>query len=146
MGSLVTVVSDPARRRLVIEDCVALLEAEVDAKSGLSGLAIKAAYKAVKGARPGMVPQSMDALLDDFARATDPLWQECQAKGQDPRSFFVSRKLDTANALLAITDARAQRSPHPTLVKAYHGLRGVAVEHIGAAMPRLADLFVKHAR
>ncbi|MFN5757079.1 MAG: 3-oxoacyl-ACP synthase, partial [Planctomycetia bacterium] len=28
MGSLVTVVSDPARRRLVIEDCVALLEAE----------------------------------------------------------------------------------------------------------------------
>ena len=48
MGSLVTVVSDPARRRLVIEDCVALLEAEVDAKSGLSGLAIKAAYKAVK--------------------------------------------------------------------------------------------------
>jgi hypothetical protein len=146
MGSLVSVVSDPARRRVVLEDCVALLEAEVDAKSGLSGLAIKGAFKAVKGVRPGMIAQSMDALLDDFARATDPLWQECQAKGQEPRAFFVARKLDVANALLAITDGRAQRSPHQTLVKAYQGLRGVAVDHIGAAMPRLADLFAKHAR
>jgi hypothetical protein len=31
------------------------------------------------------------------------------------------------------------------LVKAYHRLRPQAVSHIGDAMPRLADLIVKHA-
>ena len=44
-----------------------------------------------------------------------------------------------------ITDARAERSQHKVLVKAYHRLRPQAVNHIGDAMPRLADLIAKHA-
>jgi hypothetical protein len=46
---------------------------------------------------------------------------------------------------LAVTDERAQNSPNPVLVKAYKSLRGKAVEHIGAAMPRFSALIVKHA-
>jgi hypothetical protein len=145
MGSLSEVIQDPARRKKVVDDCVALIDAEVGDKGGLSGMAIKAAFATVKGVKPGIIPMSMDHLLDDFSKQVDPFWAECQQKGEQPRAFFARRKSDIANALLKITDDRAKKSSHTTLVKAYNGLRDKAVEHIGTAMPRFADLVQKHA-
>jgi hypothetical protein len=145
MGSLVDVVKDPSRRGAVLDDCVALIEAEVADKRGLTGIAVKGAFKSVKSLRPGMVRNSMDALLDDFSMQLDPFWLDCQDKGEAPRPYFVRRKADVANALLSITDQRARTSSHRVLVKAYKSLRGKAIEHIGAAMPRFADLVQKHA-
>jgi hypothetical protein len=93
-----------------------------------------------------MVRQSMDALLDDFSVKVEPFWLDCQASGKPSRSYFSTRKTDIANALLSITDDRAAKSPHRVLVKAYKTLRGKAMNHIGDAMPRFADLLEKHAR
>ena len=145
MGSLVETISDPARRKAVVQDCAALIDAEVKDKRGLSGAAIKTAYKTVKGLRPDMITRSMDHLLDDFAAQVDPFWADCQAQGAAPRAFFTQKKGEVANALLKITDDRAAKSDHRTLVRAYKGLRGKAVAHIGDAMPRFADLMAKHA-
>lgn len=145
MGSLAETISDPAKRKAVVRDCAALIDAEVAEKRGLSGAAIKAAFRTVKSFKPGMIADSMDALLDDFTAQLDPFWKECQAGGHNPRTFFGGRKHDVANALLKITDDRAAKSRHKTLVRAYKGLRGKAVDHIGSAMPRFADLLVKHA-
>lgn len=145
MGSLAETIADPTQRKAVVADCATLIDAEVADKRGLSGAAIKTAYRTVKSIKPGMIANSMDALLDDFTKQLDPFWAECQAGGHNPRQFFVSRKADVANALLQITDQRADRSRHKTLVRAYKGLRGKAIDHIGAAMPRFADLLVKHA-
>ena len=62
------------------------------------------------------------------------------------RNYFSRRKSDVANALLSITDQRANQSKHRVLVRAYKSLRGKAIEHIGTAMPRFADLLETHAR
>ena len=145
MGSLVETIKDDAKRRAVVDDCVNLLNAEVSSKRGLSGVAIKAAFKTVKGLRPGMVPMAMNHLLDDFATQIDPIWAECESSGQAPRTFFSSRKSQVANALLSITDERGRKSDHKVLVKAYKSLRPKAIQHIGDAIPRLADLIAKHA-
>lgn len=145
MGTLAETISDPAKRKAVVSDCAALIDAEVADKRGLSGAAIKTAFRTVKSFKPGMIADSMDALLDDFTAQLDPFWKECQDGGHAPRTFFSNRKNDVANALLRITDDRAAKSRHKTLVRAYKGLRGKAVDHIGAAMPRFADLLVKHA-
>lgn len=145
MGSLVEVIKDDAKRRQVVDDCVVLIEAEVGDKKGLSGMAIKAGYKTVKGIRPGTIPMAMNHLLDDFAAKVDPFWQECQDTGANPRSFFSARKAEVANALLGITDARAKRAKNKLIAKTYTKLRPTAVEHVGAAMPRFADLVQKHA-
>ena len=145
MGSLVDVINDPAMRRNVVDDCARLLDAEVSDKRGLRGIAVKAAFKTVKGVRPGMIPMSVDALLDDFSAKIDPFWVECQSSDVEPRVFFVRRKSAIAEALLSITDGRASKSPHRVLKGAYNKLRGQATEHIGAAMPRLADLVQKYA-
>ncbi len=145
MGSLVEVVKDPARRSAVLDDCVKLIDSEVASKGGLTGIAVKGAFKSVKSLRPGMIRNSMDALLDDFSLQLDPFWQDCQATGAEPQAYFVRRKVDVANALLSITDQRARTSSHRVLVKAYKGLRGKAIEHIGAAMPGFASLVQRHA-
>lgn len=145
MGSLLEVVKDKARRRAVIDDCALLIDAEVADKSGLTGMAVKAAHKTVKGLRPGMIGMAMDGLLDDFSARVDPFWAECQAKAEVPRAFFTRRRSEVANALLGVTDDRAKKSSHKVLVKAYSALRPKALEHIGSAMPRFADLLVKHA-
>lgn len=146
MGSLVDTIRDPAKRSAVLDDCVVLIDAEVAAKRGLTGMAVKTAFKSVKSLSPGMIRQSMDALLDDFSAQVEPFWQDCQSSGQASRSYFTRRKNDVANALLSITDQRANTSKHRVLVRAYKSLRGKAIEHIGSAMPRFADLLDKHAR
>lgn len=145
MGSLSTVVADDTKRRAVVDDCARLLDAEVSDKRGIKGVAVKAAFKAVKGVSPGMIPMSVDALLDDFATQIDPFWADCQAQGAAPRQFFQSNGNAIANALLTITDQRAQRSTQRVLKGAYSKLRGQAVTHITQAMPRLADLVARHA-
>ncbi len=145
MGSLTETVRDPARRSAVLDDCVVLIDQEVADKRGLTGIAVKGAFKSVKSLSPGMIRQSMDALLDDFSARVEPFWQDCQASGQPPRSYFTQKKGEVANALLSITDDRARTSKHRVLVKAYKSLRGKAVDHIGAAMPRFGDLLQKHA-
>lgn len=145
MASLVETIKDPTRRRAVVDECVALIDAEVSDKGGLSGVAIKGTYAAVKAIKPGLIGMSMDHLLDDFSGKVDPFWLECQEKGEEPRAYFVRRGSDVANALLSITDGRARKSTHKNLVKAYERLRPQGVNHIIAAMPRFADLLKKHA-
>ena len=145
MGSLSAVIEDDTRRRSVIDDCVRLLDAEVGSKRGISGLAVKAAFKAVKGVRPGMIPMSIDALIDDFSGQIDPFWAQCQESSEAPRAFFSRNDTVIANALLKVTDDRAAASTQRVLKGAYSRLRGQAVTHISAAMPRLADLVARHA-
>ncbi len=141
MGSLVETIKEDARRTAVVDDCVTLLESEVASKGGFSGVAIKGGYKTVKKMRPGMIPMAMNHLLDDFAAQIDPIWADC---GGD-KSKFTARKSDVANALLSITDDRGRKSDQKVLVKVYNKLRPTAIQHIGAAVPRLADLISKHA-
>jgi hypothetical protein len=143
--SLVEAVKSQERRPAVIDDCVALIDAEVRDKRGFTGVAVKAAFKTVKSVKPGMIGMAMDGLLDDFSAKIDPFWAECQEQGATPRSFFSDRRSAVANALLSITDDRASQSRHKVLVGAYRKLRGQAVQHIGDAMPRFADLIQKHA-
>ena len=145
MGSLVEAVKDPAKRPAVISDCTRMLDAEVAGKRGLSGVAVKAGFKAIRKFKPDIVPSALEDLIDDFALKVDPFWQDCQSTGQNAGTYFVAKKIQIANALLEITDERARNSKHRSLVKAYKGLRGKAVEHIGEAMPRFSEIVVRHA-
>ncbi len=110
MADLKSVLTEPSRRRQVVRDAEALLDAEVDSKGGLSGLAIKGAFKVVKSFRPGIIPDTIDGLLDDFATRLDPFFQDhaTKANGRSIPDYMTSRKAEIADALLAITDGRAR--------------------------------------
>ena len=145
MASLIELAKDPAKRKAIVDDAAKLLDSEVADKRGFSGKAVKLAFRAVKGVSPGMIPMSIDALLDDFCVQVQPFWEEAQTQGVSARAHFQAQSGAIAAALLSITDARAERSTQRVLKSAYSKLRGQAVKHITDAMPRLADLVERHA-
>lgn len=148
MPDLKSILTDASRRKQVVRDAELLLDAEVDGKSGLSGLAIKGAFKVVKSFRPGIIPEVIDGLLDDFATRLDPFYQAhaTQGGGRPLVDYLTSRKGEMADALLAITDTRARVTRHTALKGAYEKLRPEGKKHVEAAIPGVARLIEKHAR
>jgi len=144
MPTLKEVIADPQKRKLVVDDGVAVIESEVADKGGLSGMAIKAAYSAVKRIKPGFIGGSLNHLLDDFAGKVDPFWGAAVAKGGDVKANFVAQGPKVCDALLSITDDRARGASGPVR-KTYDQLRPQATKHVTEAMPRLAGLLHKHA-
>ncbi len=132
----------PEIRRDVVKACVDLVESEVGSKSGISGMAIKAGYKVVKALKPGMIPGAVDTLLPEFAAAMQPLWDKSVQGSDDGKVAFTKYLSDhpdeAADALLQVTDARAQRAKNATVKKTYERLRGSARDNVRAAVPGLA--------
>lgn len=133
------------KRSEVVRDACRVLDEEVEDKSGLGGLAIKAAYSLVKGVKPGFVAEVVDALLDDFLDALDPTVREARSRGEEPAAHLQKNASLVADALLAVTDRRAERAQRPAIRGAYDRLRPTAKKHVEAAAPRLARMLEKHA-
>ena len=146
MTSLKERLGQPPQRQGVVSDACQVLDQEVADKSGLSGIAIKGAYSIVKGIKPGFVPEVVDGLLDDFLDALDPLFQEAVQRNVAPGKHLASNGERAADALLAITDARAARSTRAVIQKTYEKLRPTAKKHVSAAAPRLGDMLDRHTR
>jgi hypothetical protein len=133
------------KKPLVVEDCCSLIDAEVKDKGGISGLAIKAGYSAVKGIKPGFVRTVVSDLLPEFAQALDPVWQDAKKDGKPVAPFFASNSSRVADALLAITDAKAARSKSGVVKGTYDKLRNSAKKNVEAAVPRLGEMVQKYA-
>ena len=78
------------KRQAVIQDACVVLDREVADKSGLSGVAVRGAYTIVKGIKPGFVSEVIDALLDDFLDALQPLHIASIERGEAPGSFLTA--------------------------------------------------------
>jgi hypothetical protein len=133
------------KRQQVIDDACKVLDQEVADKGGISGLAIKGAYKIVQGVKPGFVREAVDGLLDDFLNAVDPLYQEAATKKVSAGTYLRDNSSRMADALLAITDGRAQRAKSQVVRGTYEKLRPMAKKQVEAAAPRLGDLLNRHA-
>jgi hypothetical protein len=131
-------------RAKVITDACGVLDQEVADKGGLTGIAIKGAYKIVQGVKPGFIRDAVDGLLDDFLVALDPIYQEAAEKKRPAGAFLRENASRVADALLAITDARASKQSG-VVRSAYDKLRPMAKKQVEAAAPRLGDLLARHA-
>jgi hypothetical protein len=145
MPDLTETLTSEAKKNAVVDDCLALIDAEVADRGGLTGLAIKAGYKTVQGIKPGFVKQVVSDLLPEFAKALEPLWAEAHAKGANLRQHFDANAPRVADALLGITDEKANRSKSSMVKGTYEKLRGTAKKNVEAAVPRLAAMIEKHA-
>lgn len=142
MTTLAEKLTAPDVRPKVVTACVDLVEREVDAKRGLSGAAIKAGFKVVQTLKPGMVASVVDTLLPEFAGALEGIYARTTAGAPEPGSAFADylgqHPEEAADALLQVTDQRADRAKNATLKKTYQRLRGSAKEHVATAVPGLA--------
>ena len=138
------VLLDPTRNAAVVADCCTLVDEEVASKGGLSGLAVKAGYAAVKGIKPGFIRDVVEKLLPEFADKLDPLWTEAKASGSTSK-FMGEQRTRIADALLSVTDGKISSAKSSLVRNTYDKLRGSAKKNVEEAVPRLGRLLDKHA-
>ena len=144
-ATLQEILLGPDTQPEVIADCYALIQQEVSGKSGISGTAVKLAYKTVNTFMPGHIRNMVGKLLPDMVDQLQPFWADFNGSGgSDFGDYLAKRGDEVAQALLSVTDAKAAASGRPTIVRAYGSIRSSAVKHIEAALPRVGDLVLKY--
>jgi hypothetical protein len=130
----------------VVADCLALIDHEVSGRSGISGAAVKIAYKTAKTFAKGYLRATVETLLPDLVAALEPFWAGFTASGAAGfGDYLVKHGDEVSEALLSVTDARAKMSDRPVIIKAYGTVRGGAAKHITAALPAVGALVEKYA-
>ena len=129
-----------------MRDAAALVSDEVRSKSGLSGVAIKTAFKAVSKVSPSLVENVVDNLLDKFVSKLEPFFNEWSEGGRQGsfESYLSARSNQVANALLAVTDERARTVDNKVLKKSYSSLRPQGEKNVQAAVPGLGRVLDKY--
>ncbi|AGM02611.1 hypothetical protein DMC61_02145 [Amycolatopsis sp. WAC 04169] len=144
--TLKEILLDSSRRPAVVSDFEGLVDAEVSDKGGVSGAVVKTGFAAVKKIKPGIIPAAVDTLLDDFTVALEPFYGDYKAKGgNDFGAYLVGRSDEASDALLSVTDSRAEKSSRDSIKKVYSKLRPNGKKNVEEALPRLGQLIDKHA-
>jgi hypothetical protein len=130
----------------VIDDCCALIQQQVSETSGISGAAVKVAYKTATTFANGYIRHMVENLLPELADKLEPYWADFSANGGSEFGDYLAKRSDeVSEALLSVTDARCAASSKPTIVKAYKAVRGSAAKHVAAALPNVGALAQKYA-
>ena len=130
----------------VVADCQKLIEQEVSATSGVSGAAVKVAYKTASSFASGYLRGKVEQLVPELVTQLEPFWADFCASGSSGfGDYLVKRGDEVSEALLAVSDAHGAQSNRPVIVKAYKAVRPSAAKHITAALPNLGALVQKYA-
>lgn len=146
MATLPEMLLTPDRYDHVVADLQALVNSELAGKGGLSGAALKTAYKAVNSFAPGYYHSTVSGMLPEMADRLQPYWADFSASGgADFGDYLAKHGDEVSSSLLGITDDMAQRSGRAAVVKAYQLVRGGAGKNIEAALPGLGAVVQKYA-
>jgi hypothetical protein len=145
-ATLEEILLTPDVRPKVVADCQVLIDLEVADKSGVSGTAIKLAYKTAASFAPGYLRRTLEDMLPRIAGKLEPYWTDFSGSGGSEFGDYLSKRgPEVSESLLSMTDDIAATSRRPTIVKAYRAVRGGAARHVEAALPRVGDLVMKYA-
>ena len=137
-------INTPDIHTQLANDFAKLMDEQVAAKTGLGGLAIKAAYGALKGIGPGYVPRAIRNLMPNAIVAIDPLWQEGVNAG-DPVIHLSDNKSQAAEILLTVTDDKIANAQNKVVIATYKKLRKSVKGDVEAAVPGLANILLQYA-
>ncbi|MBD2138712.1 hypothetical protein H6F32_14220 [Anabaena sp. FACHB-1237] len=143
--ALIDGLSDNHKKQILVDDCINLLETQVAAMGGISGLAIKAGYAAVKGISPDYCAGAIARLLPEFLMAFEDKWQDAVGSG-DAVTYLVKNSDSTADVLLSLTDKRIEKSSNSSLKAVYGKLRKSAKKHVEEAVPSLAKVIDNYSK
>jgi hypothetical protein len=130
----------------VVADCEALVDHELRAMSGISGTAVKLAYKTVRTFSANHIHDMIETLLPRMTEVLQPYWADFDAAGGESFGDYLAKREDeVSEALLSITDERGRNSNRPVIVKAYNTVRGGAAKHVKSALPQVGALVQKYA-
>ena len=136
----------PDTRPKVTDDCYALIQQEISDKSGISGTAVKLAYKTVTSFAPGYYRKTMEKVLPLIVEKLEPYWADfSHSGGAEFGDYLAKRGEEVAEALLSVTDGLAAECGRVVILKTYRSVRGSAARHVEAALPRVGELVQKYA-
>jgi hypothetical protein len=128
----------------IAEECAQLMDEQVATKKGISGLAIKTAYRALKGLGPGYISRALQGLLPQALRAVEPMWEE-GAQAGDPVTHLSQNREQTAEILLGVTDTKISNAQNKIVIAAYKQVRKFVKGDIEEAVPGLAKIIGNYA-
>jgi hypothetical protein len=130
----------------VFADCFKLIEQEVSDMSGVSGAAVKLAYKTVTSFAPGYYHKTVEGLLPQIVEKLEPYWADfSHSGGAEFGDYLAKRGEEVAESLLSVTDGLAADCGRVVILKTYRSVRGSAARHVEAALPRVGELVQKYA-
>jgi hypothetical protein len=145
-ATLEQILLTPDAQPNVVADCLTLIEQEVAGKHGVSGTAVKLAYKTANTFAKGYLRSTVESLLPDLVTELEPYWADFTASGASGFGDYLAKRGDeVSEALLSVSDARAKISGRPVIIKAYGTVRGGAAKHVAAALPNVGALVEKYA-
>ncbi len=146
MATLHEMLLAPDVQPKVVADTLALVDSELANKSGVSGTAVKVAFKAITAFAPGYYQETVQSMVPDMVNQLAPFWADFTASGSaDFGDYLAKRGDEVSEALLKVTDAMRDRSGRAAVVKAYSAVRNGAGRHIEAALPNLGTMVQKYA-
>jgi len=137
-------INDTAAYARIAADCTQLIDEQVAAKGGLSGVALKATYTVIKGVSNDYVTGAVRRLLPETLSALNPIWTEGVDYG-DPVAYLSEHSDRTADLILSTTDARIAKNGGGIVGASYHKLRKSIKRDVVDAVPDLAKIIHKHA-
>lgn len=143
--SLNTLIKDKSVKANIVADCTQLMDEQVAAKGGLSGMALKTAYKLIKGIGPKYVEGAIGRLLPEAFKALDPMWEEGLQNGT-PVDYLIQNRSRTADLVLSVTDARMANKGEGILRSTYNKFRKSVKGDIEEAVPGLAKIIGNYAQ
>ena len=131
-------------REPVIAECCDLIDNQVKQK----GFMLKTAYATIKAIKKRFIPEVVDNMLDDWLSKIQPHYEKWQssAQGTSFSDYIIARSDEVAEALLSVTDQRAENTSHTTAKKMYHRMRDSAKKNVVEAIPDLAKMIEKRLK
>ena len=112
----------PETQPHVITDCKTLIEQEISEKSGVSGTAVKLAYKTVTSFAPGYYHDTLADMLPLMVAKLEPYWADFNTSGGSGFGDYLAKRGDeVAESLLEVTDALLALSKRAAIIKTYRG-------------------------
>jgi hypothetical protein len=142
--ALIDGLADNNKREKLVTDLNKLLDKQVASIGGISGMAIKTGYAAIKGISPSYSAGAINRLLPESFAALEPMWEEGLKTG-DAVGYLTNNSSQTADAILSVTDIRIQKSSNSTIKGVYNKLRGSVKKHVENAVPGLAEVINDYA-
>src|SRR6266480_3393021 len=100
VATLPEILLAPDTKPQVTADCLTLIQQEVSAKSGVSGTAVKLAYKTVNAFAWGYLQSMVETLLPEMIEKLEPYWAEFIASGASDFGDYLAKRSDEGSEAL----------------------------------------------
>lgn len=129
----------------LVNDLARTVETHIASKSGITGMAMKMGFNALRSAKPDIAVRATRTLLPDIAQALDPLHSEfTSGEGKDFGNFLGQHAERAAQLVIGAADRRIGSIENTTAKAVYQRFRSSASDELQKLMPSLGQVLARH--